>query len=71
MNGSLSSLAAGDTLPLETVRKYTLQISLGLEALHVRKLVHRDLKGDNVFLDAHMNCKGEWNPSNLPTFVIL
>lgn len=45
MNGSLSALSANDTLPLETVRRYTFQVCLGLEALHRRKLIHRDLKG--------------------------
>lgn len=36
----------------EDTRFYTAQILLGLEAMHALNIVYRDLKPDNVLLDA-------------------
>eukprot|EP00054_Salpingoeca_dolichothecata_P011496 m.63788 g.63788 ORF g.63788 m.63788 type:complete len:1163 (+) comp19490_c1_seq2:783-4271(+) len=44
-------------LPIDTVRKYTVQIALGLQYLHNNRIVHGDLKGANVLLDSQLNCK--------------
>ena len=44
-------------LDLETVRFYVAQLTLGIEYLHVRKMVHRSLKTSGLSLDAAGNVK--------------
>jgi serine/threonine protein kinase len=44
-------------LTLGVARNYLSQILAGLEYLHVRGVVHRDLKCDNVLVDANGHCK--------------
>lgn len=56
-NRSLWDCDRDNPFPSLMLRKYTAQVLLGLQALHDRGVVHRDLKGDNVFLDANMICK--------------
>ncbi|TNJ28525.1 Kinase, NEK [Giardia muris] len=41
----------------EKIWKYISQISEALVFLHSRNLIHRDIKLENVFLDANGNCK--------------
>ena len=36
--------------------QYTLQIARGLEYLHVKKVIHRDVKPENVLLNARGEC---------------
>lgn len=42
---------------LGLARKYTRQILEGLEFLHQEKIVHRDVKGANILIDAHGDAK--------------
>lgn len=39
------------------IKRYTRQILLGLEYLHVRNTIHRDIKGANVLVDDNGVCK--------------
>lgn len=41
----------------EVVRSFTSQMLSGLEYLHSRKVLHRDLKADNILLDPSGVCK--------------
>ena len=59
VGGSLASLVKKCTrrLPEDTVRLYVVQILQGLSFLHAKGIIHRDIKGDNVLLDASGNAK--------------
>jgi serine/threonine protein phosphatase PrpC len=43
--------------PLETVRGIVAQLAAGLQALHHREMVHRDLRPENVMIDAQGTVK--------------
>ena len=38
----------------EQIRLYTLQIIEGVEYLHTNMVIHRDIKGANILLDAKL-----------------
>lgn len=42
----------GGRLPEERVWKYLIQALLGLDYIHQKRIVHRDIKSLNLFLDA-------------------
>ncbi|KAF9247347.1 RIM15, signal transduction response regulator [Melanogaster broomeanus] len=44
-------------LPEEWTRQYIAEVVLGLEYLHERGVVHRDLKPDNLLIDQHGHLK--------------
>lgn len=43
--------------PEERVKLYVAEIALGLEALHSRNCIYRDLKPDNILIDKHGHLK--------------
>ena len=54
-NGSLHTVLAQHQrtqrpLAEDTVWRYTIQLLLGLHAIHMRRVVHRDIKPHNIFL---------------------
>jgi len=54
VGGSLTSLVRKfERLSEPVMCFYTLQILRGLEFLHAKKVVHRDIKGENILIDGH------------------
>ncbi|KAI9476846.1 kinase-like domain-containing protein, partial [Coemansia mojavensis] len=50
-------LKAIGMLPEEWTRQYLAEVVLGIEDLHARNVVHRDLKPDNLLIDAEGHLK--------------
>lgn len=51
--GSLQSAFDAGPMPLLRLRKVATDVSLGLEALHARGMLHRDIKPGNILIDAN------------------
>jgi serine/threonine protein kinase len=57
-NGSLMDMVKNrKSLSLPEVRRYMIQLCGGVKYMHQRRVIHRDLKMGNIFIDAHMNLK--------------
>ena len=44
-------------VPENHAKKYFIQIANGVQALHEKKIVHRDLKLDNIFINKNYQLK--------------
>jgi serine/threonine protein kinase len=49
--GSLQQIFDVGPMPLLDVRKVATDVSLGLDALHAREMLHRDIKPGNILID--------------------
>ena len=57
-NGSLTDvMQRRKYLTMPEIRRYMIQLCGAVDYLHVREIVHRDVKAGNVFLDSEMNVK--------------
>lgn len=56
--GALSErLQTNEAIPLNLQMHWALQITYGLQQLHLQKILHRDLKSANILLDGQNNAK--------------
>lgn len=55
--GSVGSLYEKGPLTTSRVRGIATQVAMGLEALHNRGMIHRDVKPANILLDEQQNIK--------------
>eukprot|EP01059_Diplonema_ambulator_P019599 TRINITY_DN3315_c1_g2_i1.p1 TRINITY_DN3315_c1_g2~~TRINITY_DN3315_c1_g2_i1.p1 ORF type:complete len:762 (+),score=216.79 TRINITY_DN3315_c1_g2_i1:252-2288(+) len=70
--GSLSSVldSFGGSVPINTARRYTVDIVKGLIYLHSHNIVHRDLKPANVLIQTDGQCKlSDFGTSALTTMI--
>ncbi len=56
--GDLETASATDRLPVEGAVSIVLDVLTGLEYLHARKIIHRDIKPQNILLGSHPSASG-------------
>jgi serine/threonine protein kinase len=56
-NGSLDKLIASENLSPQVKRSILLDIARGMEFLHAKRVLHRDLKCGNIMVDKHYVAK--------------
>jgi serine/threonine protein kinase len=54
--GELYTVSRHQLIPEEAARVHAAQVSLALDYLHAQGIIYRDLKPENVVLDARANC---------------
>ena len=57
LGGDLVNLMSNYDVPEEWARFYTAEVVLALEAIHAMGFIHRDVKPDNMLLDASGHLK--------------
>jgi len=53
----LDATGEGEAIEVEKLKKYVVGIAQGLQYLHNKGIVHRDIKPQNILLDKHDNVK--------------
>jgi len=54
---TLSEKIASETLPIEQVINYSIQIISAIQAAHDKKIIHKDIKSDNIMISTSNNIK--------------
>jgi len=57
VNGALTSFIEGKKLKWERKLQILIDVARGMQFLHSKNVIHRDLKSDNILLDDHMVAK--------------